>query len=342
MSIKINIALKLSEGAYGGSHQFLKALRNYLQKNNMYEDNNRDANVIVFSASQDIPEAIRLKKQFPDKVFVHRIDGPIRLYTDIHDKRDLIVNMANRFIADATIFQSEWSEDMNSRMGLKKNNFESVIINAPNPLIFNREQKQSFSNQRKIRLIATSWSVNWKKGFQVYQWLDEHLDFEKYEMTFIGNSPLKFKNIRHINPLPSHELAVKLKENDIFIFASEIEACSNSLLEAIHCGLPTVAFNGSSNIEIIGKGGLLFDKPEEIPIILKSIIQNYSEYQSNIRLPSMEEVGKSYYKFMYSIYEAVKMGKYVPKRLVWKQYGYIRAILLKWKLEEKIRKFLPI
>jgi len=344
--MKIHILFKFQEGPYGGGNQFLKALKEYLMMQNTYTDDLEKSDIILFNSNPYALSMLSLLKNirnnFSEKIIINRMAGPIYLVRNKDMEADKIFFQFNHSFADGTIFQSDWSRKENYRLGLKSDNFESVIINAPNPLIFNREQKQSFSNHRKIRLIATSWSANRKKGFQVYQWLDEHLDFETYEMTFIGNTPVQFKNIRHINPLPSHELAVKLKEHDMFIFASEIEACSNSLLEAMHCGLPAVAFNGSSNVEIIGKGGLLFDKPEEIPLFLKRIADNYSEYQSDIQLPLMEEVGESYYRFMYSIYESVKAGTYIPKRLDWKQYGYIRAMLLKWKLLEKIRKFLPI
>lgn len=61
---------------------------------------------------------------------------------------------------DGTIFQSNWSKDKNLEMGIK----ETTISNAPNPEIFNLCDKIEFSADRKIKLIATSWSANWKKG----------------------------------------------------------------------------------------------------------------------------------------------------------------------------------
>ncbi|MBN1457797.1 MAG: glycosyltransferase [Sedimentisphaerales bacterium] len=240
----------------------------------------------------------KLKLKYPNKFFVHRIDGPMRLYNNATDKRDDIVYLADKHLAEATIFQSEWSQQQNHRTGLPQNLFETVIPNAPDPSIFNRIDKKKFSTKRKIRLIATSWSKNWKKGFKIYQWLDENLDLEKYEMLFVGNSPVEFKNIKKIPPVDSKGVAEKLKENDIFIFASPIEACSNSLLEALHCGLPVIGVNNSSNPGLIGKGGEVFDRPGDILVLLEKIVNNYESYQTNINNPKIEEIGRRYYDFI--------------------------------------------
>ena len=48
-----------------------------------------------------------------------------------------------------------------------------------------------------------------------------------------------------------HELSNELRENDIFIFASKKEACSNAFIEAANCGLPAVALNDGGNPEIL-------------------------------------------------------------------------------------------
>jgi glycosyltransferase involved in cell wall biosynthesis len=181
-------------------------------------------------------------------------------------------------------------------------------------------------------LIATSWSPNWKKGFDVYQWLDDNLDFNKYEMLFVGKSPVQFKNIRIIPPLSSEDIAEKLKESDIFIFASPIEACSNSLLEALHCGLPAVGPDQSSTPELIGKGGETFSKPAEVPHLLEKITKNYRKYQTSICNPSMEDVGKRYYDFM----TRVESHKEKTKSFAWTDRIRVQAAVMTWKFSERL------
>jgi glycosyltransferase involved in cell wall biosynthesis len=330
--IKVHILFEFKEGPWGGGNQFLKSLKKYLFSIGSYDENVAASQVILFNSHQCIGEIVKARLNHPGKIFIHRIDGPIRLYSRPNDRRDNVVFAANRYLADATVFQSEWSRQQNRLLGLSKHTFETVIVNAPEPTVFNREGKTPFSTQRRARLIATSWSPNWKKGFEVYQWLDENLDFNKYEMFFIGKSPIQFKNVRHICPLTSGDIAGKLKESDIFIFASPIEACSNSLLEALHCGLPAVGPDKSSTPELIGRGGETFSKPNEIPALLDKITADYHSYQANICNPSMEEVGKRYYDFMARVQSAGER----TESFGWVDSVRLRAAVARWRFSERL------
>ncbi len=308
-TVEIHIAFELVNRPTGGGNQFLKALKRYLQSNNFYQEDLSKANVVLFNSHQHISEIAKMKLKYPRKIFIQRIDGPMRLYNKLSDKRDLIAYLANKYLADATIFQSEWSREQNYNLGLHENISETTISNTSDPSIFNRNGKVEFSTQRKIRLIATSWSRNFNRGFKIYKWLDEHLDYNKYQMVFIGNSPVAFNNIQHIHPLQSEELTKHLKECDIFITAAQKDPCSNALIEALHCGLPAVCLRDGGHPQIIGKGGETFTRGEEIPALLEKIIQNYHEYQANIAVPSIEEVGRQYYDFMTEVYNKVQSGR---------------------------------
>jgi len=330
--VKVHILFEFQQGPWGGGNQFLKSLKKYLHSMGAYDENVETSQVILFNSHQCIGKVIKAKLNYPEKIFIHRIDGPIRLYSQTNDKRDNVVFAANRYLADATVFQSTWSRQQNHLLGLHQKSFETIIPNAPEPTVFNRKGKTPFSTQRRVRLIATSWSPNWKKGFDVYQRLDENLDFNKYEMVFVGKSPVQFKNIRNISPLSSKDIAEKLKESDIFIFASPIEACSNSLLEALHCGLPAVGPDQSSTPELIGRGGETFSKPAEIPDLLEKITKNYHKYQTNIHNPSMEDVGKRYYGFM----TRVESDKEKTTSFAWTGRIRVQAAVVAWKLSERL------
>jgi len=301
--MKINIFFPFFQGPYGGGNQFLKALRDYFIEKNVYAENMEDADVILFNSHHEIKKLIKIKQKYPKKTFVHRIDGPVYLTRKDNIYLDKLIYKLNDKIADASIFQSNWSKKKNYEFGIKSKKFETTILNAPNPEIFNNKNKIKFSKHRKTKIIATSWTTNMSKGFKTYKYLDENLDFSKYEMTFCGNSPVKFKNIKHIKPLPSRELAGQLKQHDIYITASKNDACSNSLIEALHCRLPAIGLNDGGNPEIIGKAGLVFNKKEEIIEYFDEIIENYDTFQKNINLPTMENVGEKYYNFMASVFE---------------------------------------
>jgi len=217
---------------------------------------------------------------------------------------------------------------------MKMNNFETTILNAPNPELFNKNDKKSFVKHQKIKLIATSWSSNMKKGFEVYRWMDENLDFTKYEMTFVGNSPFKFKNIILKEPMDSESLASELKNHDIFITASQSDPCSNSLIEAIHCGLPALGLDDGGHTEIISRGGEVFRASSEIAQKLDLIVNNYVEYQKNINLPIIDEVGELYFGFLKKIYDE-KEDDYKPKNPTFFDYIQIKIYLVSWKLLER-------
>ena len=315
--IKTHILFDLKEGPTGGGNQFMKALRDYLRLKNAYAEKLKDADVVMFNSYQHILQNALAKIRHPKKIFVHRIDGPIRLYNSMTDKRDKITNTANEVLAEATIFQSDWSREQNYRLGLKKNKLETTIMNAPNPKIFT---KKTTKPEGKIKLIATSWSANKNKGFDVYKWLDKNLDFTKVEMIFYGNSPYKFKHIKTRPAVNSKELANALRQHDIFITASKKDPCSNSLIEALHSGLPAVALHDGGHPEIIGEAGETFKKKEEIPELIQKIIKNYSSYQKKIKLPGMEEQGRKYHDFL------TQTAKLTPKKL--RLNKFIKLMLL--------------
>jgi len=153
-------------------------------------------------------------------------------------------------------------------------------------------------------------------------------------MMFVGNSPIQFKNIERLPPLDSNQLAARFKQSDIFVFASPMEACSNLLLEAMHCGLPVVAPNSSSNPEIVKKGGELFDKPSEIPQLLEKIAKNYSSYLNSIKVQSIEDVGKVYYDFTQKVCARIKQ---IPrKKFARIDYLHLTAEIFFWKTADKI------
>ena len=315
--MQIHILCNLREGAWGGGNQFLKALRSQLIKRELYTEDAQEADIIIFNSfpfreEYRFKQIYKLKKQ--NKILIHRIDGPISQIRDKDLNIDKIIYKFNNLFADGTVFQSNWSKQENHQLGLKKNNFETTIINAPNSSIFNKNNRIDFNQNRKIKLIATSWSANPRKGFDVYKYLDDNLNFTKYEMIFIGNSPIQFKNIKWIKPLKSAKLAKQLKQHDIFITASQKDPCSNSLIEALHCGLPAIAFNDGGHVEIIGNAGEVFDNKYDIIYKLEKITNNYNKYQTNINLSTIEEAAEDYLNFARDIYSKFQDRSYLLKK----------------------------
>lgn len=340
----VHILYPFVEGPWGGANQFLKAIKNHFINIGVYEEDILCADIILFNSSPSalsclLTQIYRYKKKFKNKLFINRIDGPVFYIRDRNIFIDKAFYLFNDKACDGTIFQSNWSKEKNYLLGMLENKFETTILNAPNPIFFNNVDKLPFEKRKKVRLIATSWSNNWKKGFEVYKWLDDNLDFDKYEMTFIGNSPIKFKNILSKKPVDSETLAKELKQHDIFITASQKDPCSNSLIEALHCGLPAIGLNDGGHPEIILSSGKVFEKKEDIPSAIDDIVENYKKYQNSIALPSINEVGKLYYEFLQTMFNIHKSTNYRSKKLDYIGFIRIKFYIYLWEFEEKIFSF---
>jgi glycosyltransferase involved in cell wall biosynthesis len=315
--MKMHILYNFKDGAWGGGNQFLKALQKCFIKVGFYAESPEDADVILFNSHHKLNSVIKLKKRHPEKIFAHRIDGPIFRIRNCDLELDQDVFLINSNLTDVSIFQSNWSYQKCLELGYKKNRYERIIHNGADPNIFNRENRIEFAADRKIKLIATSWSDNWRKGFHLYKWLDETLDFDRYDFTFIGNSPVRFTKVQHINPLSSKELSKQLKKHDIFITASENDPCSNSLIEALSCGLPAVVKNENDggHPELIKNGGIPFNTEQECLNAIETVANNYGRYQRNIDVDTIEKTATEYYETMYKLYKLYVREEYLPKKI---------------------------
>lgn len=330
MAFRIHILYQFVEGPWGGGNQFLKALRECFREAGVYSESPDEAQVILLNSHHCLDEVMEVRKKCPDKILIHRVDGPISYVRGRDRAVDEIIVRCNNLCADGTIFQSNWSREKNYEIGMRKCPYETIIMNAPDSSIFNSKGKKT-SGGNRVKLIATSWSGNMRRGFEIYQYLDEHLDFNKYEMTFVGNSPREFKNIKWIKPVPSRELANILREHDIYITASKNDPCSNALIEALHCGLPAVARNDGGHPEIIGQAGAFFEDERRVMQAIEKVAQDYRHYQARIDLPPLNEIGQKYYQFAQTIYEDYLNGSYRPKQINLFGIMGVRLITARWR-----------
>jgi len=342
--MKIHILYNFQSGPWGGGNQFLKALKNELEIQGVYEENPEKTDVVFFNSypfgfEYFFDEIVKLKQEYPEKVMIYRLNGPISLIRGKDEEIDKIIKLFSDLFADGIIFQSNWCKEQNKKLFGISSKYETVIYNAPDNKIFNREGKKEFNPDKKIKLIATSWSSNWRKGFEIYKFLDENLDFSKYEMTFVGNSPIEFKNIKRIKPVLPEKLARILKEHNIYITASQNDPCSNALIEALSCGLPVVALNDGGHPELVQKGGELFKGKEDVIEKIEKVAKNYQYYQSQIPEFSIRKVAQEYYDFARKIYQDVQDGKYFPKRVDFStrtNFYKMKLMILRWKIKNKM------
>lgn len=283
----------------GGGHQFLRALMKQAEAKGLRIENNRisrTTRACLFNSFNFDEKRLYLLKR-NSVLYVHRVDGPIDVYRGWNGGVDRGIHAINRRMAEKSIFQSRYSLEKHLELGMVFRN-PVVIMNAADPEIFNPQGKAPFSHDRKTRLIAASWSNNINKGASVYQWLDENLDWNRFEFTFVGQSPIEFKNIRMIPSVDSYKLAALLREHDVYITASRNDPCSNSLIEALACGLPAVYLQSGGHPEIVKQAGAGFKVAEQIPDLLDEVVMNYGLFQSRISLPTIKEVSEEYLKIL--------------------------------------------
>jgi glycosyltransferase involved in cell wall biosynthesis len=199
----------------------------------------------------------------------------------------------NTRVADFTVFQSYWSYKKTIEMGYTPRR-PVIFPNAVDPRIFHSKSRIPFSSRRKIRLISTSWSRNPRKGFETYKWIEENLDRDQFEYTFVGNAPFEFDYINHIPSQPSKVLGRILRNHDIYVIASKNDPCSNALIEALACGLPALYLNEGGHAELVGYGGLGFSEKEEILPLLDRLVRNFELFQKLIYIPTLDEIAEKY------------------------------------------------
>lgn len=283
----------------GGGHQFLRAFWNQAKAHRLLVENNtlsRTTRACLFNSFNFNDKRLARTKR-NSVLYVHRVDGPIDVYRGRDEGVDRGIYSINQKFADKTIFQSRYSLEKHLELGMQFKN-PVVIMNAADAEIFNTQGRLNFSLNRKIRVIASSWSDNLNKGAYIYQWLDEHLDWERFEMTFVGRSPVIFKNIQMLPAVDSYGMASLFRTHDIYLTASRNDPCSNSLIEALNCGLPAVYLRSGGHPEIVKQAGAGFESAEEIPGLLEQVSDAYEAFQSRISMPTIEKISEEYLKVL--------------------------------------------
>lgn len=282
---------------YGGGNQFLLALRRELQRQGISVSGapgRRTRALLMNSFNFDAGRVRRFRRMFPHLRMVHRLAGPIGTYRGTDIDVDRRTQTLNAELADATVFISDYSFRKYQELGLVYKN-PVIIRNTVDPRIFHTDGRVAAPDgTRKVRLIATAWSDNPRKGGPLLAWLDEHLDRDRYELTFVGRTKAAFKNARVLGPVPSEELAGILRQHDIYIAPSQDDPCSNALLEALACGLPAAFLASGGHPELVGEAGEPFHGTDDVLQALDRIAADIPGYRGRIRVDSLATVAEKY------------------------------------------------
>jgi glycosyltransferase involved in cell wall biosynthesis len=279
----------------GGGHQFLRGLVRELEGRGLAVEVNRISGgtpaCLFNSFNFDLARLRRFVRA--DCRLVHRVDGPVGVYRGFDDGTDRRIEATNAELADATVLQSRYSLDKHRELGLRL--VEPVVIeNAVDASIFHPPVERAPLAGRRVRVIASSWSDNERKGADTLAWLDRHLDYLRYELTFVGRMPRAFEHVAVVGPVHSQEVARLLREHDVYLAPSRDDPCSNALLEALACGLPAVFRSSGGHPELVGSGGVPFDPDDEIPAALDRLVAELDSRRSAIPVRAISEVADRY------------------------------------------------
>jgi glycosyltransferase involved in cell wall biosynthesis len=284
---------------WGGGNQFLRALVGELERRGLTVEVNRISGrtpACLFNSYNFDFRRLRLFAR-ADCRLVHRVDGPLGVYRGSDDRVDREIQEINLELADATVFQSRYSLAKHRQLGLELRD-PVVIPNAVDPEIFHPPAEREPLDGRRLRLIATSWSDNPRKGADVLAWLDRNLDRDRFELTFVGRLGLELEHARTIDAVPSGELADLLRGHDAYLAPSENDPCSNALLEALACGLPALYRRSGGHPELVGEAGFGFDRAEQLPELLERLAMELDELRAAISIPSLDQVADRYLELL--------------------------------------------
>lgn len=281
----------------GGGNQTLRAVAGELERRGVrisYNVAGPSTRAVLFNSFNfDLARLELIARRVGGALMVHRVGAVTSLYRGFDDGTDARVAAMNARFADATIAISHATIAMYREIGIELV-APRVVYNGCDRRIFNADGRKPFEGDRKVRLIATSWSDNPRKGGPIYRWLEDELDWDRFEFTFVGNVSQPFRRIRHIPPVPSAELASILRAHDVFITATEHDAYSNALVEALSCGLPAIYLASGGSAEAVKEAGFGFRDRHEIPRLLDRLVAEYEARRARIDLPSLEEIADQY------------------------------------------------
>lgn len=281
-SLNICVLFDTVDGAAGGGNQFLKALIAELGRlgHEVTTRPTRVTEVVLVNGFNygpgrhlNVQEMARLRqtgrmglsgrfaqlrdyrtKRRRGPVLVHRVDGVPRLTRGVVTRADHVQPAVNS-LADHTVFQTDFCRTSFTRHGGRQPARWCVINNAVDPRIFFPGHVARVRSDKVLRLVATSWSTSPSKGFAALASISR---LPGVELAFAGNwcPDVDPADTTLVGVLRSEKLADLLRASDAMVHAAVNEPCSNSIVEALACGLPVLYQDSGGNRELAGDYGV--------------------------------------------------------------------------------------
>lgn len=286
--MKIAIGMRVRDSGFGGGNAFGKYLFWYLKEQGHEVFNNLahpDLDIILMteprawlpSCSFGLLEIIKYCHDVNKNVVViHRVNEcDERKGTRTVNK---LLSLANS-TADHTIYVGGWLVNLFAKYSFTPE--YSVILNGADASVFTFSLKRPPIGNRRYRIITHHWSGHYRKGWDLYQELDERLtDDSSFEFHYVGNKPsgIKTKNIVYHDASAPDVLVEQLQQSHIYLTASLNEPGAMHPIEGASCGLPVLYRESGSLPEYCANYGIGFSNGEEMWRGLLDLKGSYTEF----------------------------------------------------------------
>lgn len=185
-----------------------------------------------------------------------------------------VFNAINK--ADGVIFQSEFSKKMCLKMLGAKPKLNTVIYNGVDQnwisnIAFNKEYADS-----KIFIATASWRNSKRPKSIVKSFI--HANIPHSRLLMIGKIDKKINHpaVNYLGKRSSEDIISLLKNSNALIHLCKIESCSNSIIEALSCGIPVVCNNIGGSPELVKNDGIILkcDEPFDFKFIDEKNVDN--------------------------------------------------------------------
>ena len=232
-------------------------------------------------------------------------------------------------ISDSLVANSESIRVELAKLGNTKKDIQ-ILYNNINELHTDKPEQRKrilkeFELQEDYFLVVTTGLLIPRKNLHCLLKAFAKIELKKVVLIVIGEGPL-------LHSLQTLAKQLELKEKiiftgwredvldflpgcDLFVFPSYLEGLSNSILEAMACGLPCLVSDVSENREIISRQEQRFpvDQPETLTALINEVLRS-SEKLENCRNSTLEDRNRFIFNWKEKIIEkAEEVIKKSPK-----------------------------
>ncbi len=283
----------------GGPYTFMKNLKGYLV-DIKYPFTNRIffAKGIFFPIQYDITVLKKFKKK--NTAIIQRLDGisyPSK-NGDKYSKQNKEIEEIYNNYASFVVFQSEYSKKQCFKIiGEKEADNYEIIINGVNKKMFYPGNNRDLI-PKKFIFVTTGNFRHMEMLEPVIKALDGLIDKISFEFWIIGQitnvnllTYVKRKYIKYLGWKNMGEVALLLRQSDVFLYSFFNPPCPNSVLEAVSSGLPVVGFDSGSMSELLS-----FSK-DLLAYVSDDVIQEYKDFHFEKLKEKIVLVVENYIKF---------------------------------------------